>query len=61
VILQNNGIILMEAGKIRKRFSEEEAKEIIEGKLDVTDFFEDKEESTKMLMDALKGRPVYPG
>jgi hypothetical protein len=51
----------MEAGKIRKRFSEEEAKEIIEGKLDVTDFFEDKEESTKMLMDALKGRPVYPG
>jgi len=27
----------------------------------VTQFFEDKEESTKRLMDALKGRPVYPG
>jgi hypothetical protein len=27
----------------------------------VTQFFENKEESTKRLMDALKGRPVYPG
>jgi hypothetical protein len=27
----------------------------------VTQFFEKKEESTKRLMDALKGRPVYPG
>jgi hypothetical protein len=27
----------------------------------VTDFFEEKEKSTKRLMDALKGRPVYPG
>jgi hypothetical protein len=27
----------------------------------VTEFFENKEESTKRLMDALKGRPVYPG
>ena len=51
----------MEADKTRKTFIEEEAKQIIEGTLDVTDFFEDKEESTKRLMDALKGRPVYPG
>jgi hypothetical protein len=27
----------------------------------VTEFFENKEESTKRLIDALKGRPVYPG
>jgi hypothetical protein len=27
----------------------------------VTQFFVNKEESTKRLMDALKGRPVYPG
>jgi hypothetical protein len=27
----------------------------------VTEFFKDKEESTKRLIDALKGRPVYPG
>ena len=59
--MQNNCIILMEAGKIRKRFSEEQAKKIIEGTLDVTDFFEEKEESTKRLMDAIKDRPVYPG
>jgi hypothetical protein len=26
----------------------------------VTQFFENREESTKRLMDALKGRPVYP-
>ena len=51
----------MEAGKIRKEFNEEEAKQIIEGTLNVTQFFENKEESTKRLMDALKGRPVYPG
>jgi hypothetical protein len=60
MILQNNDIILMEAGKIRKIFKEEEAKQMIEGTLDVTQFFENKEESTKRLMDALKGRPVYP-
>ena len=59
--MQNNDIILKEAGKICKRFNEEEAKQIIEGTLDVTQFFENKEESTKRLMDALKGRPVYPG
>ena len=51
----------MEADKTRKTFNEEEAKQIIEGTLDVTQFFENKEESTKRLMDALKGRPVYPG
>jgi hypothetical protein len=51
----------MEAGKILGRFKEEEANQIIEGTLDVTQFFENKEESTKRLMDALKGRPVYPG
>jgi len=61
MILQNNDIILMEAGETRKRFNEEEAKQIIEGTLDVTLFFENREESTKRLMDALKGRPVYPG
>ena len=27
----------------------------------MTEFFENKEESTKRLIDALKGRPVYPG
>ena len=27
----------------------------------MTQFFEDKVESTKRLMDARKGRPVYPG
>ena len=26
----------------------------------MTEFFENKEESTKRLIDALKGRPVYP-
>ena len=51
----------MESGKTRKIFNEEEAKEIIEGTLDVTQFFENKEESTKRLMAALNGRPVYPG
>ena len=61
MILQNSDIILMEADKVRKRFNEEEAKQIIEGTLDVTHFFENKEESTKRLMDALKERPVYPG
>jgi hypothetical protein len=59
--LQNNDIILIEAGQIRKRFNEEEAKLIIDRTLDVTEFFEKKEESTKRLMDALNGRPIYPG
>jgi hypothetical protein len=27
----------------------------------VTDFFQNKEDSTERLMVALKGRPVYPG
>ena len=27
----------------------------------MTEFFENKEDSTKRLMNALKGRPVYPG
>jgi hypothetical protein len=27
----------------------------------VTQFFDNKEESTKRLIDALKGRPAYPG
>jgi hypothetical protein len=51
----------MESGNIRKRFNEEEAKQIIEGTLDVTKFFKYKEESNNRLMAALKGRPVYPG
>ena len=51
----------MESNKIRKIFNEEEAKQIIEGTLDVTQFFENKEESTNRLMAALKGRPVYLG
>ena len=51
----------MEADKIRKRFNKEEAKQIIEGTLDVTQSFENKEESIKRIMDALKERPVYPG
>ena len=29
--------------------------------MDVTQFFKNKEESTKRLEAALKGRPVYPG
>ena len=61
MIQPNNDIILCEAHKVRKRFSKEEGKQIIEGTLDVTEFFENKEESTKRLIDALKGRPVYPG
>jgi hypothetical protein len=61
MILQNNDIILKEAHRTRKIFNKEEAKQIIEGTLDVTEFFENREESTKRLMDALKGRPAYPG
>ena len=60
--MKNNDIILKEAGKLCKIFSEQEAKLIREGKLDVTQFFfENKEESTQRLMAALRGRPVYPG
>jgi hypothetical protein len=51
----------MEAGKERKRFSKEECKQIIEGTLDVTEFFENEKESIMRLIDALKGRPIYPG
>ena len=61
MILPNNDIILIESDKIRKGFNEEEAKQIIEGTLDVTQFFKNKEKSTNRLMAALKGRPVYPG
>ena len=61
MILQNNDIILFEAGKFRKEFNKEEGMHIIEGTLDVTEFFENKEESKIRLIDALKGRPVYPG
>ena len=57
----NNKIILNEAGEIRKVFSAKEAKQIIEGKLDVTKFFKNKEDSTNRLNYALKGRPVYIG
>ena len=59
--MKNNDIILKEAGKLCKIFSEQEAKLIREGKLDVTQFFENKEESTQRLMAALRGRPVFPG
>jgi hypothetical protein len=58
--MANNDMILYEAHEIRKIFIKEEAKQIMEGTLDVTKFFEDKEKSTKRLMTALKGRPVYP-
>jgi hypothetical protein len=34
--MPNNDIFLKEAGKTRKRFNEEEGKQIIEGTLDVT-------------------------
>jgi hypothetical protein len=54
-------MMLYEANKCLKIFNEEEGNQIIEGTVDVTEFFENKEESTKRLMDALKGRPVYPG
>ena len=56
-----NHIVLMEAGKTVKIFNEEESKLIVDGTLDVTELFVNKEESTKRLIDALKGRPVYPG
>jgi hypothetical protein len=59
--MQNNEIILFEAGKYRKTFNKKESKQIIDGTLDVTKFFKNKQESTKRLIDALKGRPVYPG
>ena len=51
----------MEANKVRKKFNWEEAKHIIEGTLDVTQFFQDREESTNRLKAALKGRPIFPG
>jgi hypothetical protein len=51
----------MEADEGCKIFNEEEAKQIIDGTLDVTQFFENKKESTNRLMAALNGRPVYPG
>ena len=51
----------MEADKICKIFNEEEAKQIIEGTLDVTQFFKNKQDSTNRLKAALNGRPVYPG
>jgi len=60
--LKNDDIILKEAGKLCKIFSEEEAMLIRDGKMDVkyvTQFFENKEERTKRLVAALKGRPVY--
>lgn len=57
----NNEIILMEAGKRAKIFTKEEAQQIIDGSLDATLFFNNKEESTIRLNAALKGKPVYPG
>ena len=62
--MTNDDIILKEAGELCKIFSEEEAKLIRDGKMDVkyvAQFFENKEESIKRLVAALKGRPVYPG
>ena len=38
-ILQNNDVILMEAGKFRKEFSQREIQQIIQGTLDVKKFF----------------------
>jgi hypothetical protein len=40
--LKNESIILKEAGKLCKKFSEEEAKLIREGLIDVTQFFVNK-------------------
>ena len=57
----DNKIILFESHEVCKKFNEEQAKQIIEGTLDVTQFFKNKEESTTRLKAALKGRPVYPG
>ena len=58
--MKNNEIVLREAGKVCKRFTEEEAKLIRDGKLDVTQFFMNKEDSEKRLKDALGERPIYP-
>ena len=58
--MANNDMILYEAHKIRKIFTKEEAMQIMEGTLDVTKIFKNKEESPKRLMTALNGRPVYP-
>lgn len=51
----------MEADKVRKRFNKEQANQIIDGKLDVIQFFENKKESPNRLIEALKGRPFCPG
>ena len=53
----------MEASKLCKIFTEEEAKLIREGKQDVTyltQFFKNKMESEQRLKNALGDRPIYP-
>lgn len=47
---------LAENSKLIKEFSFREAKDIIKGKLDYTQFFEDREKSTTILNDLLRGR-----
>ena len=61
--MKNNAIVLREAGKLSKIFTEEEAKLIRDGKQDVTyltQFFKNKMDSEQRLKDALGDRPIYP-
>jgi hypothetical protein len=58
--LKNGDLVLKEAGKLCKRFTKEEAKLIREGDLDVTQFFVNKVDSKQRLLEALRGRPIYP-
>ena len=53
--------MLMEASNFRKIFNQKEVKQIIKGTLDVTQYFQDKEDSTQRLKVALNGRPIFPG
>ena len=58
--MKNGDLVLKEAGKLCKRFTKEEAKLIREGDLDVTQFFVNKVDSKQRLLEALRGRPIYP-
>jgi DNA-directed RNA polymerase subunit F len=61
--LKNNAIVLREAGNLCKKFTEEEAKLIRDGKQNVTyltQFFKNKKDSEQRLKDALGDRPIYP-
>jgi hypothetical protein len=58
--LKNGDLVLKETGKLCKRFTKEEVNLIREGDLDVTQFFVNKVDSKQRLLEALRGRPIYP-